>query len=632
MAAELVRGQNHPLAHTRVEITVAAGGPVLTAVALGDEQGRLSGPDRVVHAGTPSPPGVEVPSQACVEPRLLVDLGALHPSVQRVSVILALPPGGPAAFGGTAAPFLAVTAPDGSELASYTVTGLDTESALVALELYVRGGSWKVRAIGQGYAGGLPALLADHGLVAATELAAGLLAAGATHGPGPGAQRSDAPRTAAPAAQGSGDVPGVVPAAGSPSTAPIAHGLQVPSQGAAPTAVDYVHPRRRVAPAASTEPSPPAPPAPVAGDAAGWTMEERLYNQVWGMFEDLARTVAAYRSAVAFAETRLEQELDQVLSDPRHRLGDGTAAARAAAEAKHDRLLEEARRVLDRDLAQLTAEAEVVEPALPAAFAGWGHRLWQSYQLPTQAPLALRLGDIHLPECPTLRIPMLVRLPLGRGLWIDSSPHSSDAAHSWDSAELSRVAVEAAVALAVRMLAAHPAGDFRVHVIDAAGAAAVPLAPLVDSGVLAQPPGLGAAAVHTVLNGLTERVDLVQMALRAGTLESLPPTVDPAQQLLIVHDFPHGFDERAVTQLRYLADEGPAAGVHLLLIADREDAAGYGPLLDPLWRSLMRLTPVPGEHLADPWVGHAWTYEPLAVPPGSQVLREVLGAVVRERP
>ncbi|GDY82357.1 hypothetical protein SAVCW2_15560 [Streptomyces avermitilis] len=86
-----------------------------------------------------------------------------------------------------------------------------------------------------------------------------------------------------------------------------------------------------------------------------------------------------------------------------------------------------------------------------------------------------------------------------------------------------------------------------------------------------------------------------------------------------------------MTQLRYLADEGPAVGVHLMMVADREDAAAYGPLLDPLWRSLLRLTPVPDEHLADPWVGHAWTYEPVTVPPGSQVLHQVLAHIAAAR-
>jgi hypothetical protein len=191
--------------------------------------------------------------------------------------------------------------------------------------------------------------------------------------------------------------------------------------------------------------------------------------------------------------------------------------------------------------------------------------------------------------------------------------------------------MEAAVALAARLLAVHPPGDFALQVIDPAGAGAAGLGVLTRTGALAVPPATGAAGVTEVLERLTRRVDLVQMAVRGGTPESLPPDVDTAQQLLIVNDFPHGFDERAVTRLRYLADEGPAVGVHLLLVADREDAAAYGPLLDPLWRSLMRLTPVADDHLADPWVGHAWTYEPSLVPAGSQVVQHVLTEAAKAR-
>ncbi len=111
----------------------------------------------------------------------------------------------------------------------------------------------------------------------------------------------------------------------------------------------------------------------------------------------------------------------------------------------------------------------------------------------------------------------------------------------------------------------------------------------------------------------------------------MPPDLDTAEQLLIVNDFPHGFDDRAVTQLRYLADEGPAVGVHLMMVADREDAAEYGPLLDPLWRALLRLTPVPDDHLADPWVGHTWTYEPPTIPEGSRILGQILDQVATAR-
>jgi hypothetical protein len=245
--------------------------------------------------------------------------------------------------------------------------------------------------------------------------------------------------------------------------------------------------------------------------------------------------------------------------------------------------------------------------------------------------MALRLGDLHLPESAQVRIPMLVRLPLERGLWIDSGRGGSIDGSFTDSHDLRRLAVETAVAHAARLLAVYPADEFTVHVIDPAGSGAQTLVPLVQTGVLAAPPAVGAAGVADVLARLTQRVDLVQMALRGGAPDSLPPGFDTSQQLLIVNDFPHGFDDRAVNQLRYLADEGPSVGVHLMIVADREEAAAYGPLLDPLWRSLLRLTPVADDHLADPWVGHAWTYEPSLVPPGSEVLHRVLAQVAAAR-
>jgi hypothetical protein len=226
---------------------------------------------------------------------------------------------------------------------------------------------------------------------------------------------------------------------------------------------------------------------------------------------------------------------------------------------------------------------------------------------------------------------MLVRLPLERGLWIDSGRTGAGEDPLADTGALQHLAMETAVALAARLLAVYPAGEFTTHVIDPAGSGAKALAPLVQTGVLAAPPALGAAGVSDVLTRLTQRVDLVQMAVRGGAADSLPPGFDTAEQLLIVNDFPHGFDDRAVTQLRYLADEGPAVGVHLVMVADREEAVGYGPLLDPLWRSLLRLTPLPDDHLADPWVGHAWTYEPSLVPVGSQVLQQVLTQVAAAR-
>ncbi|MFI7353234.1 TerD family protein [Streptomyces avidinii] len=648
MTAELVRGQNHPVSQSRVEIRVSAGTPVLALASLADEQGRFSGDGILAHPGARSLPGVRSPGELAERHTFAVDLDEIAADVHRLGVLLVLPPGGPVRFGAVPASYVAVADPDGAELAGYTLTGLDAETAVVALELYRRQGAWKVRAVGQGYAEGLGALLTDGGLPApqAAELAAAALRTAARTAEADitlatmptlvGDLR--APQTPAQAPGPAPEPPDPVPTPGHPyaGTPGPAPGGDTP---ASPPTISYAHPRRR---RTSTEPPEPAPraaapqepgraPRPVAGDASGWSMEERLYNQVWGMFEDLARTVAAYRSAVEFADSRMDRELDEALSDPRHRLGGSGNAARDTARARREELVAQAQAVLDRDLAQLIAESEVVEPALPAAYARWDNPVWHGHRTPEESPLALRLGDLHLSERPDLRIPMLTRVPLERGLWIDNGRTGSEAAMTMDTDRLRRAAMDMAVALAVRLLAVHPADRFSVHVIDAAGAGSASLAPLVRAGVLAAPPAAGATGVTQTLARLTRRVDLVQMALRAGAPEDLPPDVDTADQLLIVHDFPHGFDDRAVTQLRYLADEGAAVGVHLLMVADRDEASAYGPLLDPLWRSLMRLSPVPDNHLADPWVHHAWTFEPDLPPQGSRVLDQALDRVAEAR-
>uniref|UniRef100_A0AAU3HAU8 TerD family protein n=1 Tax=Streptomyces sp. NBC_01401 TaxID=2903854 RepID=A0AAU3HAU8_9ACTN len=653
MTAELVRGQNHTLPQTRLEIRVSAGSPVVAGATLGDERGVVRGAEWVAHPASHRVSGLEVSRQAAADHRLAVDLDALPDAVHRVTVLLALPAGAgqPGRFGAVAAPFVAVTGLDGTEIATFTLTGLDTESAVSALELYRRQGAWKVRAVGQGYATGLAGMLADQGVAEAARLADSIqeaVASGLARSVQP-PRTPDGERVRHPARPAPSGGSGAPPASAPPTPSSAASTPPAPSSpAAAPSGepapprpdpsggrVDYAHPRRQTS--APPPPPPTAPPAapgqpaqPVAGDATGWSMDERLYNQIWGMFEDLARAVAAYRSAVDFAGSRMDQELDQALSDPRARIGGAGERARDQARAKHDELTGRAREALDRDLAQLAAESAVVEPALPAAYAGWDNPVWHGHRVPMENPMALRIGDLRLPEDPGLRIPLLVRLPLERGIWVDSGRTASDAAAAAGD-QLRTLAMETAVTLAARLLAVHPANEFSVHVIDPAGSAAGPLAPLTDSGVLAGPPAAGAEGVSSVLAHLTRRVDLLQMAIRAGAADALPPDLDAGEQLLIVNDFPHGFDDRTVNQLRYLADEGPSVGVHLLMVADREDTRAYGPVLDPLWRSLLRITPVADDHLADPWVGHAWTYEPPRTPQGSRVLEQVLALVAAAR-
>lgn len=253
MTAELTRGQNHPLPRARLEIRVSAGTPVVAGATLGDENGTIHGVERVVHPGAPTLPGLEVSRQAAADHRLAVDLDAVPDAVHRVSVLLALPAGGqgPARFGAVAAPFVAVTDLDGDEVASYTITGLEAESAVVALELYRRQGAWKVRAVGQGYAGGLAELLADQKLSQAHQLAATIHEAVAS-----GLARSiPAPPAAAPAHRPDhGAMPGAGPGGPVPPASPYdpqgpsAPGPQTPGAPGRPGHRVPQAPERKVVP------------------------------------------------------------------------------------------------------------------------------------------------------------------------------------------------------------------------------------------------------------------------------------------------------------------------------------------------------------------------------------------------
>nr|WP_244409404.1 TerD family protein [Streptomyces albofaciens] len=268
MTAELVRGQNHPLDRTRLEIRIAAGGPVVSGVTLADERGNLAGAEAVAHPGAPRRTGIEVPRQAAAEHRIAVDLDALPADVHRVSVLLALPVGigGPADFGAAAAPFVVVTGLDGTGIASYTLTDLGAESAVVAVELYRRQGAWKVRAVGQGYAGGLAALLQDQGLPQAAELAAEIQEAVrdglARSVPAP-AQAATAPPQATTPPPAPAPAPTTDRAATEPSTEPTP-ALPTNTTPTNTTPINYHHPKRRP----TTPPPPQNAPAPTQTPAA----------------------------------------------------------------------------------------------------------------------------------------------------------------------------------------------------------------------------------------------------------------------------------------------------------------------------------------------------------------------------
>src|SRR5690606_39359677 len=116
-------------------------------------------------------------------------------------------------FGRSAPPTAIVSDAAGNQLFEYRIEGLNSESIVIALELYRRQGSWKVRAVGQGYAGGFAAMLADQGLPQARQLADTIneeVAAGMRRSlvPPPPRNRDRARRAATPVGGASGTATG----------------------------------------------------------------------------------------------------------------------------------------------------------------------------------------------------------------------------------------------------------------------------------------------------------------------------------------------------------------------------------------------------------------------------------------
>lgn len=91
-----------------------------------------------------------------------VDLSKMPASAERV-VLAASASGGP--FGAVPDLHLRVVDSDtGADVARFDITDATSETAFVFGELYRRGGQWKFRAVGQGYASGLAGLATDFGI------------------------------------------------------------------------------------------------------------------------------------------------------------------------------------------------------------------------------------------------------------------------------------------------------------------------------------------------------------------------------------------------------------------------------------------------------------------------------------
>lgn len=130
-----------------------------------DEDEQVSFDEDFVFYGAPENPGgtVRLLSDGPTEQTVSVDLATLPPSARKVVVAAAID--GSPAFGDVGA--LHIVSGPGTSAAALVQATLDaatTERTMLLAEIYRRGQSWRLRAVGQGYDHGLGALARGYGV------------------------------------------------------------------------------------------------------------------------------------------------------------------------------------------------------------------------------------------------------------------------------------------------------------------------------------------------------------------------------------------------------------------------------------------------------------------------------------
>ncbi|MET8165438.1 TerD family protein [Streptomyces sp. NPDC005329] len=157
-------GSNIPLSTARVTVDVAA--PVRLDVSglLLTADGKVRSDDDFIFYNQPSGPGVTYRSGGGTAPdAIVVDTAAVPPGIEKI-VVTASPDAAGQTFQGVEPTATIRGADDNSVLATFTPPQLGSETALVVVEIYLRNGVWKARAVGQGYSNGLAGIATDFGV------------------------------------------------------------------------------------------------------------------------------------------------------------------------------------------------------------------------------------------------------------------------------------------------------------------------------------------------------------------------------------------------------------------------------------------------------------------------------------
>ncbi|MFA1551439.1 TerD family protein [Actinomadura chokoriensis] len=521
---ELTRGANAALPARRVTATVSCAAPVDVSALLVGPDLRVRSDADLVFFNAPEAPGVRWTGGG--GQRVELDLDAVPADVTAVLIAVSLT--GAAAFGTMPPPQVDLATGDGARVAAFTVRGLGPETAIIGLEIYRRADRWKVRAVGQGYAGGLAELVSAHGI------------------------EVDDPGEPEP------------PAPPPPATVPP----PVPP------------PARPAPPQPPRPPQPPQPPAqqPPPPPPAG---EVDYLERCWLIWEDASRSLAAFRSATEHALTVRNEEI-----------------AGRRPRGRFDELMTAADQRLRADAAQLRDELARVEPHVAAEAAPFDAPSWLTWRPRTDLADGVLLGRLSTAELPDLRIPLVLRLPWRRGMWISRGTMPGDSvAYAWS--------------LATRFLAAAPPGLVGLEVIDAAGLSGAGWLHGFDPATSARLLGGGVAVGTGAAERIRRLLDLVDLR-RIGGGEENRPGDGPPVRLVMILDAGAALDGENAHQLLRLVEDGPAAGVPVLLVETDTPAAESVRALR--LRQTCNNLPSSEDAIGDSWVGTDWTLTPDVLP------------------
>ncbi|MGW2251310.1 TerD family protein [Kitasatospora sp. NPDC001660] len=253
-------GGNAPLSAVRVTVEVTAPKALDVSGLLLTDAGKVRSDADFVFFNAPHGPGVSHrPAGAGAPDAITVDTRAVPAGITKV-VVTASPADQESTFAGMEPTATVRDADTGQVLVSFTPPPLGRETALIVVEVYLRNGAWKVRAVGQGYANGLAGIATDFGVTVDETPAA-------------------APTPAAPPV---------------PPTAPVAPPVDPP--------VDPRIARATAPPMPATPPAPTtAPTAPTAPAGPKVTLDKGRVNLVKGGSVSLVKNGRPFLSSVRMA-------------------------------------------------------------------------------------------------------------------------------------------------------------------------------------------------------------------------------------------------------------------------------------------------------------------------------------------